>query len=209
MNINKLTGEYINGRPSIRSCLKKGLINYSSLAREIAGHHSLNLKKNFDAILIACRRYKDKLLKTDNESEIRELLAKSKLEVKNKIMTVVFEKRVPRTQIELIEKDIIRVGGIFRLIEGATAYTLIISDEFAPEVDKIFKAFQIEQRGGLVEVIFKSTKAIENLPGVMAYICSRLADAGVNIVETMSCWTDTILVVEEKDLGKVMEVLRF
>jgi hypothetical protein len=31
----------------------------------------------------------------------------------------------------------------------------------------------------------------------------------MNIVETMSCWTDTILVVPDKDIPAIMEFLKF
>ena len=56
-NITKLTEHYISEHPSIKDALKKGLINYSKLTRQIAEDMDIELKKNFDAILIACRRY--------------------------------------------------------------------------------------------------------------------------------------------------------
>ena len=55
----------------------------------------------------------------------------------------------------------------------------------------------------------KSPKEIEQTAGIMGYLCSLLGENGVNIVEEMSCWTDTIFLVQEKDLGKVMELLKF
>jgi len=36
MNITKLSEKYINEHPSIKDCVRKGLINYSSLTRQIA-----------------------------------------------------------------------------------------------------------------------------------------------------------------------------
>jgi aspartokinase len=43
----------------------------------------------------------------------------------------------------------------------------------------------------------------------MAFIFSLFAEFNINIIETMSSWTDTIFVIEEKDIGKVMEIMRF
>ena len=43
----------------------------------------------------------------------------------------------------------------------------------------------------------------------MGYLCSLLGENGINIVEEMSCWTDTIFLVQEKDLGRIMELLKF
>jgi len=62
-NITKLTEQYIAEHPSVKDCLKKGLINYSSLTRKLCKDLNLDLKKNFDAILIACRRYHRKISK--------------------------------------------------------------------------------------------------------------------------------------------------
>ncbi|HDO19617.1 MAG TPA: hypothetical protein ENG74_02695 [Thermoplasmatales archaeon] len=61
---------------------------------------------------------------------------------------------------------------------------------------------------GLALIIIRSPKDIENTPGVLSYIYSLFAENGINIVETMSCWTDTILVVDEKDVARVMEFLK-
>jgi hypothetical protein len=62
-SVTKMAEEYISNHPSIKDCLKNDLIKFSSLSRQIAEELDLNLKKNFDAILIACRRYQRKLKK--------------------------------------------------------------------------------------------------------------------------------------------------
>jgi len=52
MNIKKAVFAYIEGRPSIKDCLKKGLINYSSLTRQIIKDLGIT-EDDFDATLIA------------------------------------------------------------------------------------------------------------------------------------------------------------
>ncbi|MBI3309188.1 MAG: hypothetical protein HYZ79_07435, partial [Candidatus Melainabacteria bacterium] len=95
MNITKLTEQYISEHPSIKDCLKNGLINYSSLSRLIASDLSLSLEKKFDAILIACRRFRKKLKKEDTqERKILSILKQSKIEIKNKIIAIVLEKDI-------------------------------------------------------------------------------------------------------------------
>lgn len=209
MNITKLTEKFVQERPYIRSSLKKGLINYSSLTRMIVSKNKLDINKNFDAILIACRRYKEKVNHDDREKEILDLLAKSKLEVKNKIVTVVLERSTPYTNIELIEKKVRKGGEVFRLIEGVSSITLVTSEDYSKLINDTFKHNIIKETKGLVEITLKTSKDIEDIPGVMAFLYSLFAEYGVNIIETMSCWTDTIFIIEEKDLAKVMAVLRF
>ena len=61
----------------------------------------------------------------------------------------------------------------------------------------------------MAEVTLKSSEDVEKTPGVMAYLSTLLAENGVNIIETMSTWTDTLFVIEEKDIAKVTGLLRF
>ena len=106
-NITKLTENYILEHPSIKDCLKNGLINYSSLSRQIASDLNLNLKKNFDAILIACRRMKRKLKKEETfENKILKILKESKIEIKNKVIAVVLEKDIFFENLINLEKEI-------------------------------------------------------------------------------------------------------
>ncbi len=209
-NITKLTEQYISEHPSIKDSLKKGLINYSKLARQIADETDTDLKKNFDAILVACRRYyrkvrKEKIL----EQDILDVLKKSKVEVKNKIIAAVLDKSIYFEGLLDLEKEVKKKGDIFHIIEGTSAITVVTAEEYSDKIKKLFKNKIIKENKRLVEIFLKSPKEIEHVAGVVPYLYSLFGEKGINIVETLSCWTDTIFVVEEKDIAKVMEILRF
>jgi len=207
-NITKLTEEYISTHPSIKDSLRKGLINYSSLTRLIA--KELELDKSFDAILMACRRYHNKLKKERvSENKIMDILKKSKLEVKNKIIVALIEKDVYFGHLLDLQKAIKNKAGLFHVIEGSTTMTLITAEEFKDEIKKLFKNKIIKITEDLAEVTLKSSRDMEDTPGVIAYLASLLSENGINIIETMSTWTDTLFVISEKDIAKVMDVLRF
>ncbi len=210
MSITKLTESYILEHPSIKDCLKNGLINYSSLSRRIASELNLNIKKNFDAILIACRRYQRKLKGEEIlENKISKILKNSKIEIKNKIIAIVLEKDIFFENLINLEKEIKKRKEIFRIIEGASAITVITTEEFLESIRKYFKNKIIVENTNLAEITIKSPKEIEEVPGTYAYLCSLFGENNINIVETLSCWTDTIFLVDEKDTGKVMSLLRF
>ena len=209
-SITKLAEEYISNHPSVKDCLKNDLINFSSLSRQIAEELDLNLKKNFDAILIACRRYQRKLKNGEVlENKILKILKNSKIEIKNKVIAVVLEKDIFFGTLQNLEKDIKKRKEIFRIIEGASAITVITTEEFLEAIRKYFKNKIIVENTGLAEIIIKSPKEIEEVSGTYAYLCSLFSENNINIVETLSCWTDTIFLVDEKDTGKVMGLLRF
>lgn len=209
-SITKLTENYILEHPSIKDCLKNGLINYSSLSRQIASELNLDLKKNFDAILIACRRFKRKLKKEEVfESKILKILKESKIEIKNKVIAVVLEKDIFFGDLLNLEKEIKKRKEIFRIIEGISAITLITTEDFLDLIKRYFKNKIILENKNLAEITIKSPKEIETTPGTYAYLCSLFGENNINIVETLSCWTDTIFLVKEEDVGKVMGLLRF
>ncbi|HLC61965.1 MAG TPA: hypothetical protein VJI52_03035 [Candidatus Nanoarchaeia archaeon] len=209
-SITKITEEYISNHPSIKDCLKNDLINFSSLSRRLAEELDLNLKKNFDAILIACRRYQRKLKNEEVlENKILKILKNSKIEIKNKVIAVVLEKDIFFGTLQNLEKDIKKRKEIFRIIEGASAITVITTEEFLEPIRKYFKNKIIVENTNLAEITIKSPKEIEEVPGTYAYLCSLFGENNINIVETLSCWTDTIFLVDEKDTGKVMGLLRF
>ncbi len=210
MNITKLTEKYIQEHPTIRDCLKKGLVNYSALSRQIAIDLELDPKKNFDALLIAARRYQAKVRQEKSSQEkILSILKQSRVEIKNRMAVFVLEKSAPQKTLLEFENKAKKAGEVFHVIEGISAITLITVEEFSKDIKAAFRNFIIKENKGLVEVILKSPKEIEQTAGIMGYLCSLLGENGINIVEQMSCWTDTILLVQEKDLGRVMELLKF
>ena len=210
INITRLTESYIEQHPSIRDCLKKGLINYSSLTRKLCADLNLDLRKNFDAVLIACRRYYRKTGKKDIlENRIIDILKGSKLEVKNKIIVILVEKDIYYGHLIQLQKEVKKKAELFHIIEGSSTITMITSGEFLDIIKKLFKHKIIKITENLAEVTLKSSQDLEQTPGVISYLTTLLAENNINIIETMSAWTDTLFIISEKDIGKAMEVLRF
>ena len=98
---------------------------------------------------------------------------------------------------------------MFHVIEGSNTITLITADEFLEQIKKLFKAKILRVTSNLAEINLKSSSELEKTPGVIAYLTTLLAENGINILETMSTWTDTLFVISENDIAKVMGVLKF
>lgn len=209
-NITKLAENYILKHPSIKDCLKNGLLNYSSLSRKIASELNLNPRDHFDAILVACRRLKRKLRQEEAfESKILKILKKSKVEIKNKIIAVVLERGIFFENLISLEKEIRRKNEIFRIIEGASGITVITAEDFLDLIKKHFKNKIVLENKNLAEIIIKSPEEIETTPGTYAYLASLFWENNINIVESLSCFTDTIFLIKEDDVGRVINLMRF
>ncbi len=207
MNNTKAAESYVLQHPSIKDSLKKGLINYSKLARQIIEDFGLK-KMDFDAVLVALRRLEYKLQKKKSfERAIRNLLKESSLEIKNKIMVCIVQKG--SHNIPELQKVIKKRNGELHIVEGMKVMTLITNQEFEGAVNSYLKNKIIKKSKDLVEIMLRSPETLEDIPGVVGYLYSLFGDNNINIVETMSCWTDTIFVIEEKELQRVIQLLKF
>ncbi len=187
-SIAKEVCAWIRERPYLSWALKKDLINFSSLSRMIQKDLGIN---NFDAVIVAVRRYQKEIdVVKSAGKEIMSLLEKSRLEIKTGMNVYIAKPHLVRD----LEKS-----EYLHLIKGSNAVTIISEKKL--DIDCIKK------KENMLEVKIVSPPEVENTVGVTAYVYSALAERGINIAETYSCYTDTILMFGKKDLARVMETL--
>jgi hypothetical protein len=206
----ELTEKYLSEHPSILDCLKNGVINYSKLSRKISKELDIEKNTSLEAILIACRRYEVKI-KDEKilENKILKILKESELEIKNKIIVTIVDKTKYLWKIIEIENKFQKASDTFYAIEGSKVFTIITTEKQIQDLETLFGEAIIKTTKNLAMITIKSPKDLENTPGVIGYLSSMFGKRGVNIVETMSCWTDTIFVISEEDIPTVMSFLRF
>lgn len=194
------TRRYIDSHPSVKDCVSKGLVNYSSLARTIMKDMDLD---NEEAVMIACRRYAGKLSVTsEHEMDILSILKDSRLEMRTKtcIVTAKNDWSVLHKMDNLL-KDMWNEDSIMQIVQSASAVTIIADKMLKGRiVDTVGRFNIIKTREDLVEITVKSPEKIVDTSGVIAYLITNLSDAGINVEETVSCHTDTVFIVNESDM---------
>jgi hypothetical protein len=202
---SKVIRQFLAENQSIADCAQRGLINYSALARLISSQSGI---RNVDAILMACRRLiKRRPKKAGKDETILQIMKRSSVNLQTKMAVVIIEK--PRSFDRLIElKDTAQEeGSTLSLIEGEDVVTLIISESLLSEVRTAFKGRILRVSEDLVRVHMRFSRKIESIPGVIAYVYRLFAEHNINVLEEMSCWTDLMVMVEEKDLQAVADAL--
>jgi hypothetical protein len=203
--VAQVVRDYIDTHPSVKDCLKYDLLNLSALSRRIMEERGI---KNMDAALIACRRYQTSS-PSINEEAIRRVLGKSKVEMQSKVAILTL--RNDWHIVSRLEK-VIRVGLNYghapKIVQGSKGITVITEEVALREIEEILGPGNVlRTQDGLVELSVTSPENIRAIPGIMAYLSSALSGNGINIVETMSCYTDTIFILEEKDMVRGFEIL--
>ena len=202
----ELTRRYIDRHPSVRDCISKDLINYSSLARLIMKDLSI---KNEEAVLAASRRYAMKLAKTNAEGAIINLFEQSRLELKTRICIVVAKNEwIVLKNLDDVVKKFLSEKSTMQVLQSANAITVISEDKHLPDITKAIGDDQvIVVRENLAEITVKSPPDIEDTPGAFAYLMTMLSEQGINLVEAVSCYTDTIFIVSREDMMPAFDIL--
>ncbi|MBI5871632.1 ACT domain-containing protein [archaeon] len=206
VNARRYVGDYIRKHPGIRECVGKGVINYSKLSRLIQGESKVHL--SFDAVVAACKREGKKLGGLER-SRVTDVLSQSKVEVKNKRGCLIVKKNGKGNGQGNARDGLRGIEGC-ELIETVSSYILLY-DGNASIKDKVaILGLDIAQEHcNVVEIVIKCPEDIEQVPGVLGYLYSIFGEHGINVLEAVSCWTDTIIVIKEEDIGKIVDVLRF
>ena len=206
--ITRITEKYIQDHKSIKECLKKGLINYSSLSRLIIKEMNLSKKVSKEAVLIASRRYKEKIKTKSMDDDIIHLFKNSNIEIKNNITVFTIDKNIYPDSLIEIEKEIKTSKNLFFAIEGTKSITLIIQKQ---NKDLILKKFKnnILTKSEDLSLITLTSEGIWEIPGAVNYISGLFYENEINIQEFMSCHDDTLIVIESKDIEKTIKFLTF
>ena len=204
-SVSRITQKYIREHPSIADCLDRGLINYSALAREICAEHELD---SFDAVVIACRRYFERRKpRESNEQRVTALIKHAKVRLRNKIAVVVVDKSNSLEKATALQKSIKKDRGDFNLIEGEEVITIITNTDYVSQMRELFGSRLRRVSKGLVQITMIFDQRLETTSGVVSYIYRLFAENSINIREEMSCWTDVMVVIDENDAARAMQVL--
>ena len=206
-SITRATHRYIIEHPSLLTCMRSGVINHSALARTICD--SVGLKK-FDAVVKASKRFEERLQSSSlTDDRIVRLLRRSRLEMKSKMLLVTIERTRSLEKIDEVQRQIRSEQGDFNLIQGQSVSTIITNGFYAGLIRKSLRQRIISFSQDLVQFSMLVDDGINETPGVVAYVYGLLAQNGINVLGEMSCWNDIMFVVDETDMGRVTDLLRF
>jgi hypothetical protein len=187
MSVAQNVRNHLRNKPYLLEALEKGIVNLSELARQIQKELKTD---DTSAIKAALRRYSEELQKhkQKREEKVLHLLKRSSI-------TVYDRKSVMITGKEVSSKTGMKVDLLDKFV-----YLLDRSD--LPE-----RVNALVKHDNCTMIVVHSPEELEATPGVVAFLTTLLAEQGVNIVEFISCWTQTIIVIDKKDSLKVYETL--
>ncbi len=181
--------EAVQVRPSLIDALKMGVVNYSALARmlqeEIGGGSTEAVKAA--VIRIAKDLSRERRLQ---EEEVRGILKESKVSLQDKIAVL----------ISPIKMDIPYI------------FTAYLTNSYVYIVDQTGMARdmpkQVQVMSNLVALVLLSPDRVETTPGFVAFITQLLGGHDINIIEFISCFTNTVIVLDSRDALNAFSLLQ-
>ena len=201
---------YIEDHASLREGLRADLLNFTALARKIQSETGL---RNEEAVTIACRRYQTNLAREAADLErIREVLARSQLEVHPRVAVV----RI-RDDLDTIDR-LLDLGRrvlvtpvkrrVFELFLGTRAITVLCEETLLGAIlPEVPQPLLVGVERDLGTLVFRSRPEVAEIPGILAYVSDALYRAGINCLETVSVYTDSIFVFRDSDLLRAYQAL--
>ena len=178
-SVAQLVRDTIRMRPSIMDALKMGIVNYSALARMLQREIGSG---SVEAVKAATIRVSEELSAERGlqEERVLSILRESKVRLQDKIAVI-------------ISPEVLDIPYL------VTAY---LTDSYVYVVDQTRLREElpdyVQMTSNLIALILISPPRLEETPGFVAFITQLLASREINIVEFISCSTNTIIVLDSR-----------
>lgn len=205
MSVAEETRRLLKERPHYLRSLGDGVANLRALARRLkpALERRTEGEVGEEAVVSALRRVEFDL----GPSE--EVLKGSRVTLRRNVGVITVEAGLS------VASDVVKTAKsvsspeFLRIIQGERKTTIVAHEEDLEGIEEALDRPALVKEEGLTELVVTSPEEIEEEPGIIAEMTSRLFAVDINIREMMSCNTDTIFVLDEGDAPVAAEALEF
>ena len=192
---------------SVQDALARDYANISAIARMLQPRLKERLGKevNVESIITSLKRLKGTY--SPASAEIRAIIADSVVNVRTNVSKISVEKT--RKTLDVVssllashQQDFLHVS------ESISNITLIFDQKLHKKVrSRLSDSAVLEEGDDYAAIIVQRPQEITNTPGCLINFYNQIARRHVNIEDTVSCHTDTIIVVRMKEVGKAFTSL--
>jgi len=205
--------EIIKKKPFLESALAQGLINMTSLAKDILPTVQEDLRKdvNQGAIVMAIKRLAPTLEFQINHKVKGVLNNLGDITVRSKLADYTFSvsDSLIKSQLTFLEMVGSHPDLYYAVSRGVYETTIVISDRFQPDVERIFKdEVVISKKLGLSSLTIKLPEENTKVAGIYYYIFRDLAWDGINIQEVISTTNEFTIIVDDDQVEKAFKLLK-
>ncbi|RZJ76463.1 MAG: aspartate kinase [Flavobacterium sp.] len=210
--ISSVVEHYIKTKPFLLSALSQGIINLTSLARNMMPELEQELGKDVKqgAVVMSLKRLSEDLDFRVNHKIVKVLKALGEITVRSSLTDYTFavSDTILTKQTELI-KAINGSDVFYTSSRGVSETNVVVSSSIEHIVEDLFKdEKRIERTDNLASITVKLPKDNISTPGVYYYIFQRLAWEGIIINEVISTSYEFTILVNDQEVDLAFKVVK-
>jgi len=204
---------FIKTKPFLSTALSQGIINLTSLAREIQPEIEQNLRKpaKSGAIVMALKRISDNLEFISTHKIVNVLKNLGDITVRSSLVDYSFANSdsLLYSQAKLLTSIEDRKDVFYTSSRGVSESNIIVSANISELVAKLFVNevcnTKLENLSSITVQLPKENIAI---PGIYYFIFQRLSWEGVNLNEVISTSNEFTILMDESQVNTAFEVIK-
>ncbi|WP_396152807.1 aspartate kinase [Flavobacterium sp.] len=211
--ISSVVEHYIKTKPFLLSALSQGIINLTSLSRNMMPELEQELGKDVKqgAVVMALKRLSEELDFCVNHKILKVLKNIGEITVRSSLIDYTFavSETILDKQAALIS-EINKENGIFYTSSrGVNETNIVVSNSVGYLVDKHFSGEKLIQKlDNLASITVKLPKENISIPGIYYFIFQRLAWEGIIINEVISTSNEFTILVSEEEVDVAFKVIK-
>jgi len=203
MSIAKKTKEYIVARPAIHHCLRRGIINYSALAREIAQFYRIS---DLAPIMVAASRYSKRLQRVGSvDKKIDRAIKNSDVTMTTDVY--LFAISLPTPQKTTLRLHELQAANECRLVKGNKRALIVCPGRNSAQLRGVLGKLILREHGDLIQISIVQSVEVMKLPGVASRLFGLLGEAGIAIVDSFMIAGEHIMFCDRRDIPRVNELV--
>ena len=211
--IASVVEQYIKTKPYLSTAMTQGIINLTSLARQIQPEIEETLKKpaRSGAIVMALKRISDNLEFLSTHKIVKVLKGIGDITVRSNLIDFSFKisETLLNAQAQFLSEVNDNPNIFYTSSRGVTESNIIVSSNAAAQLENYFQSERlIEKTEDLSSISIKLPTENVTIPGIYYFIFQRLSWEGVNIYEVISTSNEFTIIVGEDQVNSAFKAIK-
>ena len=211
--IASVVEQYIKTKPYLSTAMTQGIINLTSLARQIQPEIEKTLQKpaRSGAIVMALKRISDNLEFLSTHKIVKVLKGIGDITVRSNLVDFSFKisETLLNAQAQFLSEVNDSPNVFYTSSRGVTESNIIVSSNAAAQLENYFQSERlIEKTEDLSSISIKLPTENVTIPGIYYFIFQRLSWEGVNIYEVISTSNEFTIIVGEDQVNTAFKAIK-
>lgn len=204
---------HIKGKPFLQSALGQGIINLTSLARQMRPEIEDQLGKEIrsGAVVMALKRLSDNLEFRATHRIVKVLKNIGEITVRSSLTDYTFlvSDTILQNQMKLLVEVQQKQDVFYTSSRGVNELNIVISNSLNEVVEDYFRLERLTQKAeNLSSITVKLPAENVSVPGIYYFIFQRLAWEGVVLYEVISTTNEFTILVDDHQVNTAFSVVK-